>query len=80
MTRLAHDEIVRLFPGIEDKAVLEIQALNTTTAELEAALLLLQGDDEALLGYKRRQGGRLNQLLEILANWEALSADEDIER
>jgi hypothetical protein len=52
---------------------------NTTTPDLEAARRLLQGDDEALLDYKRRKAGRLNQLLAILADWEALSAD-DVER
>ncbi|MDH4048636.1 MAG: hypothetical protein OEW68_01465 [Gammaproteobacteria bacterium] len=79
MTTPTHDEIVRFFPGIQDQTVLEIQATNTTSADLEAALLLLQGDDEALLEYKRRKAGRLNQLLAILADWEALSAN-DVDR
>ena len=74
-----HDDIVRFFPGIQDQAVLEIQATNASMADLEAALLVLQGDDEALLDYKQRKADLLNQLLAILANWETLSAS-DVDR
>ncbi|MDH5304651.1 MAG: hypothetical protein OEW64_11235 [Gammaproteobacteria bacterium] len=79
MTAPMYKEIARLFPGIPDQAILGIQATNATTADLEAAWLLLQGDDEALLEYKRRETGRVNQLLAILADWDALPAD-DVER
>jgi hypothetical protein len=76
MTIAKHDDIVRLFPGIHDRTVLQIQATNATMADLEAALLSLQGEDEGLLEFKQRQADRLNQLLAILADWEALSAND----
>ena len=79
MTTATHDEILRLFPGIADRAILEIQAMNATHADLEAALLLLQGDDKALLDYKQQEAAHLNELLEVLADWEALPVD-DVDR
>lgn len=63
-----HDEIVRLFPGMQDHAVLEIEAINATVGELEAALLAMQQDDEALIEFRRQSGDRLNRLLAILTD------------
>ena len=68
MTIATHDDIVRLFPGIQDHTVLDIQATDATTGDLEAALLLLQGDDEGLIEVRRRKADRLNLLLAILEN------------
>lgn len=71
-----HDDLVRLFPGIQDHSVLEIQATEATVDELEAALLLLQDDDAALIDIKQRQGSRLNLLLDILSNSDVQFRDD----
>jgi len=70
MVGASNDDIVRLIPGIQDHTVLEILATEAAAEDLEATLLLLQNDDEGLVNIKRRKGGRLNLLLEILANSE----------
>lgn len=71
-----HDDLARLFPGIQDHSVLEIQATEATVDELEAALLLLQDDDAALIDIKQRQGSRLNLLLDILSNSDVQFRDD----
>lgn len=76
MASVTHDDIVRLFPGMQDHTVLEIQATEATAEDLEAALLLLQNDDEGLVDIKQRKGGRLNILLEILAKSEIQLRDD----
>ena len=76
MTTATHNDIVRLFPGMQDHVVLEILGTEATVAELEAALQLLQDDDEGLIGIKQQKGGRLNLLLRILANSEIQPRDE----
>lgn len=76
MTTATHDDIVRLFPGMQDHTVLEMLATEATVDELEAALLLLQGDDEGLISIKQQQGSRLNLLREILANSEIRLRDD----
>lgn len=70
MTTATHNDIVRLLPGIQDHTVLEILAMEATVAEVEAAVQLLQDDDEGLMEVKRQAGSRLNLLLGILANSE----------
>ncbi len=76
MTTATHDDIVRLFPGVQDHTVLEILATEASVDELEAALLLLQDDDEGLIGVKERHGDRLNLLHGILANSEIQLRDD----
>jgi len=76
MVTATHDDIVRLFPGMQDHTVLEILATEASVDELEATLLLLQDDDEALIAIKQRQGGRLNLLRGILANSEFQLRDD----
>lgn len=70
MTTATHNDIVRLLPGIQDHTVLEILAMEASVAEVEAAVQLLQDDDEGLMEVKRQAGSRLNLLLGILANSE----------
>ena len=70
MTTATHNDIVRLLPGIQDHTVLEILAMEATVAEVEAAVQLLQDDDEGLMEVKRQAGSRLTLLLGILANSE----------
>ena len=66
MTVATHDDIVRLFPGIQDHTVVEILALKTTVDELEAASLLLVNQDEGLIEVKQKAGDRLARVLGIL--------------
>ncbi len=70
MAIATHDDIVRLFPGMQDHTVVEIMAMEATVDELDAASLLLQDADEGLIGAKQRHGDRLSCLLGILANSE----------
>jgi hypothetical protein len=80
MGRIAtHEDVIRLFPGIQDHASLEILSMKAAVEELEAALLLLQDDDEALIDIKQRRGDRLNVLLAILANSE-INLQQDLDR
>ena len=66
MNTATHNDIVRLFPGLPDHAVLEIEAMQATVGELDAALLAFTSDDEPLIEFRQREGGRINQLLQIL--------------
>ncbi|MDH4057065.1 MAG: hypothetical protein OEW73_15395 [Gammaproteobacteria bacterium] len=76
MTKASRKDIVRLFPGIQDHAVLEITAIEATVDELEAALQLLQDNDAGLIELKRENGDRLNLLCGILAHAEIQLPDE----
>ena len=76
MTSATHDDIARLFPGIQDHTVLEILATEATVSDLEAALLLLQDNDEGLVDVKEHKGSLLNRLLGILANSEVRLRDD----
>jgi hypothetical protein len=76
MTKASRKDIVRLFPGIQDHAVLEITAIEATVDELEAALQLLQDNDAGLIELKREKGDRLNLLCGILAHAEIQLPDE----
>lgn len=67
-----HDDIVRLFPGIQDHTVVEILATKATTRELEAASLLLANQDEGLIDTNRETGGQPSRVLDILANAEIM--------
>ncbi len=79
MTTATNEDVVRVFPGMQDHTVLEILATKATVDELEAALLLLTNDDEGLIGVKQREGGQLNRLLEILNQSEIRSRmDRDL--
>lgn len=68
--RAAHHDVIRLFPGIQVHASLRILSTTATVEGLEAALLLLQDNDNALIDFEQRRGDRLNVLLAILANSE----------
>ena len=67
MNAATHQDIVRLFPGIQDHTVVEILGTNATLGDIEAAQALLQDADEGLIGVKQRHGDRLNRVLNILA-------------
>lgn len=67
MNTATHQDIARLFPGIQDHTVVEILDTQATLGDVEAALALLQDADEGLIGVKQRHGDRINRVLEILA-------------
>jgi len=50
--------------------------MEATVAEVEAAVQLLQDDDEGLMEVKRQAGSRLNLLLGILSNSEVQLQDD----
>jgi hypothetical protein len=76
MANATHDDIARLFPGIQDHTVLEILATEPTVDELEAALLLLQDSDEGSIEIRKQKGDLLNHLLGILAKSEIRPRDD----
>ncbi len=76
MATATHDDIARLFPGIQDHTAVEILATEATVDDLEAALLLLQDNDEGLIDIKQQKGRLLNRLLEIVANSEISLRDD----
>ena len=67
MNAATHQDIVRLFPGIQDHTVVELLDTNATLGDMEAAVALLQDADEGLIGVKQRHGDRINRVLDILA-------------
>ena len=67
MDTATRQDIVRLFPGIQDHTVVEILDTQATLGDIEAAVALLQGTDEGLIGVKQRHGDRINRVLDILA-------------
>lgn len=67
MDTATREEILRLFPGLPEHAVLAVQDAKATTAELDAAMLSLLGDDDAIIEFRRRDGTRLERLLGILS-------------
>ena len=67
MDTATHQDIVRLFPGIQDHTVVEILDAKATLGDIEAAASLLQDADEGLIGAKQRHGDRINRVLDILA-------------
>ena len=77
MTTATHDDIVRLFPGIQDHTVLEILDTKATVDEIEATTLLLQNADEGLIEIKTQEGDRINRLLNLLASSEIRPQEND---
>jgi hypothetical protein len=76
MATATRDDVVRLFPGMQDHTVLEILATEATVGELEAALLLAQDSDEGLIGIKQQKSPLLNRLLGILEKSEISLRDD----
>ena len=70
MVTATHEDIVRLFPGIQDQTMLEILATKATVDELEAASLLLQDADEGLIDISEREGRQIERLMAILGESE----------
>ena len=76
MGTITHDDIVRLFPGIQDHTILAILATRPPLEDVEAAALLLQSADEGSIGIRQREGDRINRLLAILENSDLRPMDE----
>jgi hypothetical protein len=76
MITVTHDEIIRLFPGIQDHTALEIIDTKATVGELEAASLLLQDADEGLVDIQQQEGEQINRLLNILSSSEVRPQEE----
>ena len=66
MTTATHNDIARLFPGLQDHAKAEILATGADVEELEALFAMLAGDEEGLIEVRRQEGGRIDRLLTIL--------------
>lgn len=76
MVAATRRDVARLFPGAQDHTVRELLAAESTVDELEAALLLLQDEDEGLSEYKRRKGDRISHLVRILSADDIMLPDE----
>ena len=74
-----HNDILAVFPGIQDHAAVEITEMKATVEDLEAALAVITSEDTDLIEFKQREGGQINRLLDILnqANIAAVQ-DRDI--
>lgn len=68
MHAATHEDVYRLFPGIQDHAVVDLLETQPTVGELEAASQLLEGNDERLIVVKQQSGDRLNHLVAILVD------------
>jgi hypothetical protein len=77
MNTATHDDIVRLFPGLQDHTVVEILATNPSVSDLEAASLLLGDQDNGLIEVKQQAGDRLSRLLAVLAKAEIRPREND---
>lgn len=77
MSIATHDDVVRLFPGIQDHTVVEVMATKATVSDLEAASLLLGNQDDGLIEAKREAGAQLSRVLDILANAEIRPLEND---
>lgn len=74
-----HSDILRVFPGIQDHAAVEILDMQASVDELEAALVLLTSDSEEVIDIKRREGDQIHRLLNIL-NQDGIQAAPDRDR
>lgn len=77
MATATHDDIARLFPGIQDHTAVEILDAHASVAELEATAVLLHNGDKELIGVKRRHGDRIDALLDILSRSEIRQREGD---
>lgn len=66
MSTATRKEILSVFPDIQDHALVEILDMSPTMEDLEAALGILMSDDKDLIEIKRREGGQIHRLLDIL--------------
>lgn len=72
-----HDDILRLFPGIQDHTIVEILATKPSLSEVEAACLLLANQDNGLIEAKRKHGDRISRVLSVLSQAEIRLPDDN---
>lgn len=64
--KATRQDITRLFRGIDAHTVLEILNSGPSVSDLEAAVLVLQGDDESLYGVDEHRRATVTQLTNLL--------------
>lgn len=74
MTRLTRDEIIRAIGQVDDVTIAEIIGTGATGEELAEAQAWIVNDDPLLNAGKPLPGGRVRELIDILAE---LEPDED---
>ena len=60
------EDVIAVFPDLQDHAVVEILDMKASVEDLEAALGLLMSDDKDLIEVRQREGGKIHRLLNIL--------------
>ena len=60
------EDVIAVFPDLQDHAVVEILDMKASEEDLEAALGLLMSDDKDLIEVRQREGGKIHRLLNIL--------------
>jgi hypothetical protein len=66
MKTATRKDILSVFPDIQDHAVIEILEMKSSVDDLEAAFSILMSDDKDLIDVKRREGGQIHRLMNIL--------------
>ena len=66
MTAATRQDVLRMFPGLQDHATLEILAAEPSVGELETLFAILAGDDEGLSTTHRAESDRIRRLQSIL--------------
>jgi hypothetical protein len=78
MTRLTRDDVIKAVGGVDDVTIAEIIATGATAEELAEAQAWIVNDDPLLNAGKPLPGGRVRELIDILAELEP-DEDEDKE-
>ena len=66
MNIATREDVISLFPDLQDHAVVEILDMKVSVEDLEAALGVLMSDDKDLIEVRQREGGQIHRLLNIL--------------
>jgi len=67
MTALTRDDVIAVFGGLDDCAVTEIIGTGASHEELTEAAAWIANDEALLRTGRPRAGGRVGQLVDILA-------------
>lgn len=80
--KATRQDITRLFRGVDEHTILELLRIEPSVSDLEAALLVMQGDDESLYGMaesRRQAAAQLASTLEQ-AGFRAGGDEDDVPR
>jgi hypothetical protein len=66
MNIATREDVISLFPDLQDHALIEILDMKVSVEDLEAALGVLMSDDKNLIEVRQREGGQIHRLLNIL--------------